>query len=230
MRFGHIPDGDDLFRHSIKPLSFKAGIFVSQKFIMLKQEPDGSLLGSLAWERYVPAIEHVHGYGCRVAFRMNEKKRAEGKLKEKDRRVYCGAYGLKGEAVRKLATTSNLDEILSADIIHHIEEGEIAHTDLRIFLKPGIVDIEDTKTAIVDRLWNACSGPLRHICDHDKDIKSHPSSSLLTAPCGEYSDTRSSFVRRWYILRFRIYYWVWRKFFNNADSPQHLSDTTRSAG
>lgn len=213
MKFGLIPDGDSLFRHSIKPLSFRGSRFVGSKFVKLYDEADGSLLASLAWERYMPTARHIHEYGCRLAFGINERKRVRGELSEKSRHVYCGAYQITGGAVRALATTPNLDEISSADIIHHIEDGEIAHTDLRIFIKPGTVNIEDTKTAIVDRLWNSCSGPLKHICDCDLDISPHPSLSLTTPPAGAYADTRRYFSRLWCILRFQIHLWVWRSFF-----------------
>jgi hypothetical protein len=60
----------------------------------------------------------------------------------------------------------------------------------------------------LDRLWNACSGPLRHICDCDKDIPEHPSSILSIPPGGEYSDTRSYLFRLWCIVRFQICDWL----------------------
>ena len=142
---------------------------------------------------------------------MNENDRAAGRFKEKNRKVYCGAYELKGKAVRALANSTELNEILSADVIHHVEQGEIAHTDLRIILKPGSVfNIEGTKTAIVDRLWNSCSGPLRHACDCDKGIAEHPSLSLITAPAGDYTDARPYWLRFWSIVRFNVCYWLWR--------------------
>ena len=219
MRWGHIPDVDSLFRHSVFPLSFKGGVFAAEKFIKLYDHADGSLLASLAWERYVPTEDLVHGYGCRLASGINKKKQAAGKLTNKNRHVYCGAYQLTGEAIRALAASGGLDEILSADVVHHIEEGELAHTDLRIVLKPRVgLNIEGTKTMILDRLWNVCFGPLKHICDCDKDIAVHPSSSLIDAPAGAYSDTRSHFVRRLCIIRFQICSWAWRTFCQRKDS------------
>jgi hypothetical protein len=208
---GYIPDGDSLFRQSVYPVSFKGRAFAWEKCLKLYDQDDGSLLASLTWERYAPTEELIHSYGCRLAFRRNEKKRAGGKLKDKDRQVYCGAYELKGKAIRGLQTKDGLDEVLSADVVHHVEEGEIAHTDLKIILKLGSVsNIEGTKTAIADRLWNDCSGPLRHICDCDKGMAEHQSSSLITAPAGDYSDTRSSWLRLWCIVRFKICSWLWR--------------------
>jgi hypothetical protein len=91
-----------LFRHSIYPVSFKGRAFAWEKCLKLYDQDDGSLLASLTWGRYVPTEELIHSYGCRLALRRNEKKQAEGKLKDKDRQVYCGAYELKGKAIRDL--------------------------------------------------------------------------------------------------------------------------------
>jgi len=216
MRCGRIPDSDGLFRHCIHPLSFRnrGRRFASDKLVYLKpDENERTLLGSLAWERYVPTTRYVHDYGCQIASFMNEKLHAEGKS---GRRIYCGAYQLNGRAVRALATTEALNEISSADVVHRIENGQIAHTDLRISLKPGNYDVEGTKTAIVDRLWNACSGPLRYIDGSDQDIVPHPSSDLCTPPAGAYNDTRSHLYRLWSLIRFQIYSWFWRRFCQNA--------------
>jgi hypothetical protein len=132
-------------------------------------------------------------------------------------RIYCGAYRLDASSVRALEKTAGLVEINSADVVHHIENKEIAHTDLRISLRAGgDYDVEGTKTAIVDRLWQACSGPLKYVSDGDRDINPHPSSLLSTAPNGEYSDIRSNFYRFLCLLRFWIHLWVWRSSCRNA--------------
>jgi hypothetical protein len=206
-----IADGDTLFRHSIHPVSFKGRVFVWEKCLHLVDRPDG-FLGSLAWERYLPTSELIHEYGCRLALRRNQKKRAEGRYKDKDRQIYCGAYQLRRRAIRNLGSADGLDEILYADAVHRIEEGEIAHTDLLIVLRPvENLHPEGTKTAILDRLWNASSGPLRHTCDYDQDIPEHPKLRLATAPAGPYSDTRSNLFRLWCFLRYHICKWVLRK-------------------
>ncbi len=223
MKLGRVSDGDSLFRHCVFPIAFNNKGVVQEKMWNLTPMEDGALHGSLAWERYAPTVDYVHGYGCRLAFGRNEKKRKTGKFKEKERQHYCGAYQLRGHAVRALAITPELDEIASADIIHQIEAGEIAHADLRIFLKPGI-DLEGTKTAIVDRLWHACSGPQRHICDCDKDIPAHQSSNLQTAPVGEYSDARPWPFRFLRIIIFRVFRWLWL----NSTPPATASPDTRS--
>jgi hypothetical protein len=213
---GRIPGGDNLFRHAIYPLFLSKKSFASEKLIHLSKEADGSLLTSVAWERYVPTVEHIHSYGCRIALGINDKKRAVGKLTDKNRHFYCGAYQLGADAVRALVSAENLDEISSADVIHHIEAGEIAHTDLRILLKPGVSDIEDTKTAIIDRLWNIFSGPLMHVCDCDLDVSPHPNLTLTTPPTGAYSDTRSYLRRLWSLIRFHACCWLWRSFEKKA--------------
>jgi hypothetical protein len=212
MKLGRVLDNDRLFRHCVYPIAFntKTSSFANQKMWYFKPMADGAIHASLAWERYVPTLEDLHGYGCRLAAGINERKRLRQgtKYREKDRHHYCGAYQVKGKAIRALAFTPELDGIESADIVHQIEAGEIAHVDLRIVLKPG-VDEEGTKTAIVDRLWNACSGPLKHTCDCDKDISVHQSSNLGPAPAGKYSDARPRFLRSWRIVRFRLFRWLW---------------------
>jgi hypothetical protein len=211
MRYKRIPDNDSLFRSCIYPIQFKNSgrSFAPEKALQLKhiQEND-SLIGSLAWERYVPTTKYVHAYGCRIAFYMNKNFLANGGNVKKQR-IYCGSYQLKVYAIRDLANVDELHEISSADAVHFIENREIAHTEMRIFLKSGDVDVEGTKTAIIDRLWNACSGPLKHISACDQDIKPHPSSVLKTSPSGPYNDTRTYIYRLWSIIRFRVYYWVW---------------------
>ena len=127
------------------------------------------------------------------------------------RRVYCGAFQFRAEAIRALAHTEGLNDILSADVIHHIENGELAHSDLRIVLKPGQIDTEGTKTGIVDRLWNVGSGPLLHRCDCDTDIDPHPSANLDAAPAGPYVDTRRRYSVLLCLIRFHIVNWLWQK-------------------
>ncbi len=211
----HIPDGDSLFRQSVYPVSFKSKgrVFAWGRCLNLQPKDDGSLVASLTWERYVPTTKLIHDYGCRLALRRNEKKQAAGEFKDKDQNVYCGAYQMKAKAIRDLGATDGLDEILSADVVHRVEEGEIAHANLTVFLKPAFgANVEGTKTAIVDRLWNACSGPLSHTCDCDRNIAEHPSSKLITPPAGAYKDNRSYPLKLWHIIRFHICSWLWRNF------------------
>ena len=205
MRCRRISDSDSLFRSCIHPVTFKnrGRRFAWEKLLNLKDGPvKGTLIGSLAWEWYVPTTKYVHAYGCCVASYMNKNPRIRS---PKERRIYCGSYRLNGGAVRSLATTEGLNEISSADVVHDTENGEIAHAALEISLKPGVLDAEGTKTAILDRLWNKCFGPLKYIDVCDQDIKPHPSSTLITPPAGPYHDTRSYLYRLWSLIRFRVY-------------------------
>jgi len=211
MKPNHIWDRDNLFRHSVYPVSFKGKRFNFGKLIGLRGPDAGPLVTSLAWQKFVPSTDYVHRYGCRLAARRNANNTAKGKDIKASRQLYCGAYALTGAAVRALACTEQLNEISNADVIHEIEDGEIAHVNLRISLKPGEYDVEGTKTAIVDRLWHAFVGPLRHRCDCDNDIEQHPSAMLDTAPGGEYSDRRSRLSRLFFLIRFRVSVWWWRR-------------------
>jgi hypothetical protein len=117
--------------------------------------------------------------------RMNSRDQENGKARDGNRKVYCGAYRFTSAAVRLLAATEGLEEIEFADVTHREEDGEIAHTDLKIVLRVGNdLDIEGTITAIVDRLWNSCCGPHRHICDCDSEMDPHPSTLLEVPPVG----------------------------------------------
>lgn len=205
-----IAANDNLFRFTIHPTAYKARAFAQEKFIELQATADKTIIGSLAWETYAPTSKFIHEYGCRIAEGINEKRRAEGKVKAKYRCVYCGAYQLTLTLIRSLAGSDGLGEILMADVVPKLENGEIAHAELRIFLKPdNELDIEGTKTAIVDRIWNSCRGPLRHKCPCDLDLAQHPNESLPIAPLGEYLDSRCSVLRFWHLARFYLY----RQFF-----------------
>jgi len=174
------------------------------KLVRLKDNGDkGSLHASLAWEFFLPTTKKVHAFGCRLASSQNKNILD---LNDKNRRIYCGAYRLSASAIRALAKVNDINEISSADVVHKIENGEISHVDLRISLKLEALDIEGTKTMIVDRIWNACSGPLKHIADCDQDVESHPSTLLKIPPSGPYCDNRSSIERLFNLIRYKIYY------------------------
>ena len=209
MWFGRIPDRANLFRHSVHPLAFRGKRFAPQKLFKLydDKQTETEVIASVAWQKYLPTEQHIHGYGCRLAFKMNEKKRQQGTFKENSRHIYCGAYQLTAAAVRRLANMEGLDQIVAAEVTHLIEDGEIAHAELRFVFKAGNIDVEGTKTAIVDRLWNACSGPLRHICECDHDVASHPSEDLTHAPLGECTDGLGRCSRFWILARFHICSW-----------------------
>lgn len=212
MLCGRIRDGDYLYRPLIFPLSFsRAETFIPSKLFHLAGDPEsGAILGSLVWERFAPTPEYIHAYGCRLAEKMNKKQKTKGKDRQKDRRVYCGAYGLRARSVRSLAGAEGLGEVVSADVTHLVEDGEIAHAELRIMLDAGTVNVEGTKTAILDRLVNASVGPLRHVCECDSDLAEHPSENLSIGQSGEYVNRRSYVNRLWRIVRFHLCVWFLR--------------------
>jgi hypothetical protein len=131
-----IPDRDALYRHTVHPVAFKGSAFLWDKCLNLSTRDDG-FEGSLAWEKYLPTNDMLHAYGCRLARQRNEQKKASGKYKEKDRQSYAGAYRLTGRDIRALPGSDGLEEVLSADVIHQIEKGEIAHVALKVVFKPG---------------------------------------------------------------------------------------------
>ncbi len=210
MQCNVIADSDSLFRHAVAPVSFNKRRFNRSMFFHLQVRDGNSIHGSLAWERYVPSARHVHAYGCRLAASRNASSRAEGTFQETRRQIYCGVYEVTAAAVRALGNHDGLRAILSVDVIHYVEAGEIAHADLRIVFGPEEQNPAAMKTAIVDRLWNACTGPLTHICDVDRDITPHPRELLESAPAGLYIDARNLWSRIWHFGRFHVCYLLWR--------------------
>jgi hypothetical protein len=204
MRCGRIPDGDKLFRHSVRPNGFKKDAFSPRNLFRLYDQDDGSVLASVAWQRLFPTDQHVHDYGCRLAAKQNEGLVEKDRLSEKTRRIYCGAYQLTARSVRALVGTPNLEEIASSNVTHHPEDGEIAHIDLAIRINANPVNIETTKTAILDRLWAASCGPLKHVCECDADLVPHPNSTLVDGPAGACEDNRRAYLRRWRIARLNL--------------------------
>jgi hypothetical protein len=204
-----IPDKDGLFRHVVFPNGFKStkkrdkARFEYKKLIKWYDELDG-IHASLAWERYLPTTKDVHGYGCRLASRRNESLKSNGKYTEEKRNIYCGTYRLTAQTIHNLIFSPDFREILSTQVTHKIEEGEIAHVDVRVVLNSGWSDIEGTKTAIMDRLWSKSTGPLKHVCEYDQDIDPHPNAQLETPPGGDYEDRRSWWVWSFFVVRFHM--------------------------
>ena|SRR6266850_1180732 len=207
-----IPDSDELLRHSLFPLAFQSKVFLPEKLWRFFDEEDGAIEASLAWQRYVPTLKLVHEFGCRVAAKINAEKRAAGKFRPRNRHIYCGAYVIDARSVRSLVGMEGLNEIASANVVHQIEKGEIAHSALKVVLKQGDFDREATKTAILDRLWQASRGPATHVCDEDRDIEDHPRAKLLAAPGGDYVDTRHRIYRLWCLARFHTCNWIWQQY------------------
>jgi hypothetical protein len=215
MRCGWIPKGDKLFRHSVFPNGFKKNSFSPAGIIKFEHQEDGSLLGSVTWQRFLPTTQHIHEYGCRLAAKQNQKLISKNEFTEKKRRIYCGAYQITAESVRLLATLPELNEIASAEVTHHPEDGEIAHTDFKITFNGVPLNIATTKTAILDRMWAVLCGPLTHVCDCDAEIVDHPNSTLTDPPGGAYVDNRRSYLhllRAARLILCEFFYRIERKF------------------
>jgi hypothetical protein len=210
MFFDRINDGDYLYRHCVYRTSFRGKVFDHSKLFNIDVEESDVLIGSLAWERFLPTPQEIHPYGCRLAKKRNDKKKSEGKLDKKSRQIYCGAYALKAHSIRTLVGTELLNEVQTAEVTHLVEDGEIAHVELRIGLAAGTANVESTKTAILDRMWNASCGPLAHICDADADLEPHPNTGISVAPGGKYVDGRHYLTKLWCIVRKHICTWLWR--------------------
>jgi hypothetical protein len=202
-----VPSGDNLFRGAHHPVAFQKAVFRRAKFMKLYWDPKKPSLieASFVWDKYAPTQALVHAYGCRVSAARNNRR--------PDRRdVYCGAYHLKAAQVCRLAATPGLEEIATAEVVHQVENNEIAHVASLIRLHHAADEegIEGVKTAIVDRLWNGCSGPLKHTCDPDGDLDPHPSNSLELAPLGLYVENRTRLQRAWSLVRYCILVFIWK--------------------
>jgi hypothetical protein len=214
MMFDAVGKKDSVFRHVVYPLAFqvRGPVFQWHKTMHLVEDTDGSILTSVAWDRYLPTTDYVHAYGCRLALRMNKNLREKNKFRENDRRIYTGAYQIFADRIRALAGAGGPEDVISADVSHNIETGEIAHTDLRIMLRGDPkFDLEGTKTEILVWLWNNCNGPLVPKYGYDKDLQNHSGADLPPAPSGPYRDSRSHLARAWCLIRFRLLSWLKRK-------------------
>jgi len=208
---GRLRRWEALYRPSVFPQAFvDRKSITSAKLFLLKIDDEGAIRGSLALERFAPTLVDVHAYGCRLAARRNEALREKGSLTAKSRRVYCGSYRLNVRSVRALVGTEGLDEVAEADVTHLVEEGEIAHGDLRIVLRERVGDIEGLKTAIADRLWNSSCGPIVHVCPSDRDLDNHPSELSDLAPKGVCA--KVGYVGQlWRLARSYLCGWLWRR-------------------
>ena len=212
MWWAHIGDDDYVYRPSVFPLSFPKKQFDRSKLFNLVYAAPDVLRGSLVWERFAPTAVYIHKYGCRLASKMNKRKFEEkGSLPAKDRRIYCGAYGMKVRSVRALVGLAELSEVIGADVTHLFEDGEIAHAELKIVLMAGEADLEGTKTAILDRLWNASCGPLQHVCDADTDIDKHPSNLLTVGGAGKYEHNAGPLHQFWRMVKYHLSSWLWHR-------------------
>jgi hypothetical protein len=203
-----LPQTDNVFRGAHHPIVFKKSIFRPGPFLRLYNEQNPRLIeASFVCQRYAPELCYVHSYGCRNSRERNRRRRSgEGD-------VYCGAYQLKVATVRGLPNTVGLTHVVvTMDIVHQIENDQIAHAALKIELNQNVPEaaIEGIKTAIVDRLWRWSHGPVLHRCKTDRKLVPHPNTLLPTGPAGAYIEDRTIRTRIWYLVRFWFLLAAWK--------------------
>ena len=184
-----VEEDHDVFRAVVHPTIYKSKAFSHDKMFYLQfNETDKSIVTSLVWRKYLPTEGALHSYGCSLAARRNAILQEKAELKAKNRRVYCGAYQIGANSIHDLSSDDFLNKAIeAAEVVHAIEFDEEAHVNLVVKVRLDWQgDVALTMTAIVDRLWNACRGPLLHICPCDAQLSSHPSINLPSAPNGQY--------------------------------------------
>lgn len=180
-----VNDNQVIFRSIHHPFGFGQGgkVFSSKKSWNLKRLDD-AFVSSVVWRRYAPSSAIAHAYGCRMSRNRNLKG-----LRQPD--VYCGFYALK---VGDLRRVSRGEGILRLDVEHKIENGEIAHAHVMVFVEDhlGDLDLEEVKTYAVDRLSRLMSGPDLFICEADRHLSPHPTQFMKgeSGGKGPYVDDR----------------------------------------
>lgn len=124
---------------------------------------------SVAWRKYLPLPADVHEYGCRIAAVMNANRIDRGLtlIPLSNRRHYLGYYDLSLSEITSTQTTHYF-----CNVIHHEENGEIAHCCLFIILKedtPENTPIKTERAQIISLLWEKLVGPERHVCNCDAE-------------------------------------------------------------
>jgi hypothetical protein len=199
-----IPQNDNIFRGAHYPVAFQRTSFRPAKFMKMFNDNNPRVIeASFVWERFAPRHADVHAYGCRISHRRSRPDR---------RSIYCGAYQLKAMHVHELAVTPALPEVAAADIVHKVEDNEIAHAGLKVRLVEHVDEesIEGVKTAIAAQLWEKSRGPMLHICKDDRGVADHPNYNLEPAPLGPYVDERSLLTRFGCLLRFWFLLGAWK--------------------
>jgi hypothetical protein len=191
-----LPDGEQVWRSAVFPVAFKKKKLSQRALFKLYSAENSSFLleMSLVREKYAPSLDMMHGFGCRLAAGQNQNLIAKGKDAD---RIYCGAYQLRTEDIRRLSEEPQLPEVTKAQVLHIVEDDELAHANMRIEVDTGGDEeaIEPVKTLIVDRLWNKSAGPARHICPPDQHVQGHPSTALEDGPNGSYIQKCNARVR-----------------------------------
>jgi hypothetical protein len=191
-----VPDGEQVWRSAVFPIAFKKKKLSQRALFKLYSAEASPFLVemSLVREKYAPSLEMMHGFGCRLAAAQNRNRVADGKAAD---RIYCGAYQLRCEDIRRLSEEPQLPEVRNAQVLHIVENDELAHANMQIEVDTGGDEeaIEPVKTLIVDRLWSKSSGPAKHICASDTQVQDHPSEALEDGPNGPYAQRSNAWVR-----------------------------------
>jgi hypothetical protein len=202
-----LPSTDSVFRGAHHPVAFQRKLFRHAKFMKLyvAESDPRRIEASFVWERYAPTSSLVHAYGCRLSASRNGRQATR-------RDVYCGSYQLTVGYVRSLAAITMLPEVATADVLHKIENNEIAHAACISRVRDEVDEeaLEGVKTVIADRLWRGSRGPLTHTCNADHDLDPHPNANLEEAPLGLYLDTRSAARRALCLLRYWLLLALWK--------------------
>jgi hypothetical protein len=199
-----IPGGDELYRHAVHPAFLSKKQFAIGKFWNFGDTSGTVIEASLIWRRFAPVWQYVHSSGCDLAAARNARQNAKGSLTPKNRSAYCGAYGLKAKAIRNLSRIEGYPEVVGAQVVHKVEDTDIAHAALLFRIDANTTNVEDVKTAIFDRLWRSTRGPAKHVCECDTDIQPHPSEKLDLAPGGNYEPAILPFADWFRRIRFRV--------------------------
>lgn len=190
--------GEDvsLFRGIHYPTAFhdeRVRVLDTSKSINLNyNKSTNTIEASVVWQMLAPRMSDVHRYGRR----LSAERQARQKLD-----VYCGVYQVTVARLREKCLDPNAPELTAIDAVHAVEKGELSHANLYFTLAPGIndADLEDVKTFIVDRMWHALRGPVRHVGPASQYIADHPNEKLHDAPGGAYIDER-----RWHRVACQI--------------------------
>jgi hypothetical protein len=229
-----VSNGACLFRPIVHPFAFRKkksgrGPLVPAGLMHFKVNEDGSLAISLVWRRFAPTIGHVHAYGCRLAAGRNEEARLDGTYGDDTRQIYCGSYQLTAESVHQMVSSYSSD-LSAVEIFHEIENGEIAHVNVRFVLNPA-KDPHAVRTIIVNALVRTLKGPLLHCCCCDRDLEDHPNRNVAPALGGEYVDQRSCIERTFHLLLYHVAcVWFWREIGLPPDARQIISRVGRGFG
>lgn len=141
---------------------------------------------SVCSREVLPTAEAVHEYGCGSAALSNENRRANGKdvTPLKTAAHYVGFYDV---VVRDIVAQAN--DVYEALVEHWPEHGQIAHCHIVLREKNDLTeDLQKLKqlhrTNAITAIWRSMSGPVRHVCECDEEVRDRL-SKLVLPPIGQ---------------------------------------------